>query len=205
MEKEQGRERKNWSFTYLLAVTLWLDHTTPTFLLTSVTPMSPRLPGSLRRRRSLTLAPMALPRFFRCVLLFWPPGEKSRRPEAVLSFVPCFSCSPALEFSNMLWSTAKRREHAAEQSGLFKGFLCAAYIRTQKLRNDAEGLKSRFHQWHADKTSNQPSKNEIKTSTRATSSGRSSASTITAPITFHNISYLRQFLWKHLRETMKVF
>lgn len=191
---------------YLLAVTLWLDHTAPTFLLTSVTPMSPRMPGSLRRRRSLTLAPMALPRFFRCVLLFWPPGEKSRRPEAVLSFVPCFSCSPALEFSNMLWSTAKRREHAGKQSGLFKDFLCAAYIQVQKLRNDAEGLKSRFHQWHKDKTNNQHSKNEIKTSTCAKqSSGQSSAITITASITFHSISYLQLFLWKHLRETMKVF
>lgn len=129
---------------YLFAVTLWPDHTAPTFLLTSVTPMSPRLPGSFRRSRSLTLAPMALPRFFRCVLLFWPPGEeKSRRPETELGFVPCFSCSPALEFSNMLWSTAERRERKKKKTGkqsCLLEFFFGAYIKTPKLWKNGEEI-----------------------------------------------------------------
>lgn len=82
---------------YLLAVTVWSDHMISTFLFTSVTPISPRIPGSLRRSRSFILAPTALLRFFRGVLPFCPAGgERSRRP--------------ALAFSNILWSTAGRKE-----------------------------------------------------------------------------------------------
>lgn len=55
----------------------------PAVLLISITPTSPTVEGSFLRRRSLTLAPMALPRFLRCWLLPTlspgPPGSAELR------------------------------------------------------------------------------------------------------------------------------
>lgn len=157
---------------YLFAV-VWLScsmqlHTAPTFLLTSVTPMSPRWLGSFLLNKSLTwkterqkerkkdtkistfesnqstdvdymtcgpaglnacavltFAPTALPRLMAFLSLCWPPedGESTeqdpglglaeageRRAEGGPGLEIWGLCCWAVEFSNILWSTGKKKE-----------------------------------------------------------------------------------------------
>lgn len=92
-------------------------------LLISITPTLPRLEDSFLRRRSLTLAPTALPRFLRCWLLPTlspgPPG--SPEPGVMVPGAPgldrwgkewldwSFGVRVVFKFSNMLWSTVREK------------------------------------------------------------------------------------------------